>query len=129
MTERFTLFPEVKKGTHSGIWDKQKQHNQGTGDELWMGEVVGMLNEGVIIAEENRQLKQYNKDLKDGLKDAEKRIEVQKWQLQVYREKEADLKQRLFEAKRDYLMETSDISDALYIDEEMEQLRKEVYDI
>ena len=58
MTKRFTLFPEVKKGTHSGIWDKQKQHNQGTGDELWLGEVVGMLNEGVIIAKENEQLKQ-----------------------------------------------------------------------
>ena len=58
MTEnkRFILFPEVKKGTHSGIWDKQKQHNQGTGDELWLGEVVGMLNEGVMIAEENEQL-------------------------------------------------------------------------
>lgn len=85
--------------------------------------IVNLLN---VLHEENEQLKQYNKDLKEGLKDAEKRIEVQKWQLQVYREKEADLKQRLFEAKRDYLMETSDISDSLYIDEEMEQLRKEV---
>ena len=89
-------------------------------------QVLQLLNK---LNNENEQLKQYNKDLKEGLKDAEKRIEAQKWQLQVYREKEADLKQRLFEAKRDYLMETSDISDALYIDEEMEQLRKEVYDI
>ena len=58
MTEkRFILFDDVKKGTHSGIWDKQKQHNQGIGDELWVGEVVAMLNEGVMIAEENEQLK------------------------------------------------------------------------
>ena len=47
----------LPKGTHSNIWDKQKQHNQGIGDELWLGEVVAMLNEGVILAEENEQLK------------------------------------------------------------------------
>ncbi|MBQ7927735.1 MAG: hypothetical protein IJ287_03180 [Methanobrevibacter sp.] len=60
MTEnkRFTLLDGIKKGTHSGIWDNQKQHNQGIGDELWLGEVVGMLNEGVILAEENKELKE-----------------------------------------------------------------------
>ena len=59
MTEnkRFKLIDGIKKGTHSGIWDNQKQHNQGIGDELWLGEVVGMLNEGVILAEENKELK------------------------------------------------------------------------
>lgn len=58
MTEkRFKIIDGIKKGTHSGIWDNQKQHNQGIGDELWLGEVVGMLNEGVILAEENEQLK------------------------------------------------------------------------
>ena len=34
----------VKKGTHSGVYDNQKQHNQGMGDELWVGEVVDLLN-------------------------------------------------------------------------------------
>lgn len=67
-TKRFIIINGVKKGTHSGIWDKEKQHNQGIGDELWLGEVVAMLNEGVILAEENEQLKQriedYNKALK-----------------------------------------------------------------
>ena len=60
MTEnkRFKLIDGIKKGTHSGIWDNQKQHNQGIGDELWLGEVVGMLNEGVILAEENKELKE-----------------------------------------------------------------------
>jgi tricorn protease-like protein len=58
MTEqRFILIDGVKKGTHSGIWDKQKQNNKRTGDELWIGEVVAMLNEGVAIVEENNQLK------------------------------------------------------------------------
>lgn len=59
MTEkRFTIIDGVKKGTHSGIWDNQKQNNQRIGDELWLGEVLAMLNEGVMIAKENEQLKQ-----------------------------------------------------------------------
>ena len=58
MTEkRFTIIDGIKKGTHSGIWDNQKQNNQRIGDELWVGEVVAMLNEGVMIVEENEQLK------------------------------------------------------------------------
>jgi hypothetical protein len=65
MTEkRFTIIDGIKKGTHSGIWDNQKQNNQRIGDELWVGEVVAMLNEGVMIVEENEQLKQQNKELK-----------------------------------------------------------------
>lgn len=69
MTEnkRFKLIDGIKKGTHSGIWDNQKQHNQGIGDELWLGEVVGMLNEGVILAEENKELKKENEQLKSEL--------------------------------------------------------------
>ena len=66
MTEkRFTIIDGIKKGTHSGIWDNQKQNNQRIGDELWLGEVVAMLNEGVMIAKENEQLKQSVNNLKD----------------------------------------------------------------
>jgi hypothetical protein len=58
MTEkRFILIDGVKKGTHSGIWDNLKQNNQRVGDELWVGEVVAMLNEGVMIAKENEHIK------------------------------------------------------------------------
>ena len=53
--KRFKLIKGVKKGTHSGIWDNQ--HYTGIGDELWVGEVVAMLNEGVALAEENKELK------------------------------------------------------------------------
>ena len=63
MTEqRFIIMDNLPKGTHSRIWDKQKQHNQGIGDELWLGEVVAMLNEGVILAEENEELKREIED-------------------------------------------------------------------
>ena len=55
--KRFKLINGVKLGTHSGIWDNRKQHNMGIGDELWVGEVVAMLNKGVALAEENKELK------------------------------------------------------------------------
>ena len=55
--KRFILIDGVKKGTHSGIWDNLKQNNQRVGDELWVGEVVAMLNEGIAIVEEKEQLK------------------------------------------------------------------------
>lgn len=64
MTEkRFILIDGVKKGTHSGIWDNLKQNNQRVGDELWVGEVVAMLNEGIAIIEENKQLKAHYNSL------------------------------------------------------------------
>ena len=65
--KRFKLINGVKKGTHSGIWDNQKQHNKGIGDELWIGEVVAMLNEGVTLAEENKELKLQLEAFKDKL--------------------------------------------------------------
>jgi len=38
-----------------------------------------------------------------------------------------ELKDKLFEAEKDYLIETADISDKLYLDEEIRKLKKEVY--
>ena len=65
MTEnkRFIIIDETPLGTHTHIWDKQKKNNQKTGDELWLGEVVGMLNEGTVIVEENKHLKQRQESL------------------------------------------------------------------
>ena len=57
----------VKKGTHSGVYDNQKQHNQGMGDELWVGEVVDLLNgqQSIInqLKAEKIKLKEENKRL------------------------------------------------------------------
>ena len=61
--KRFILIDGVKKGTHSGIWDNLKRNNQRVGDELWVGEVVAMLNEGIAIVKENEQLKTIRSDL------------------------------------------------------------------
>ena len=74
-TKRFIIMDNLPKGTHSNIWDKQKQHNQGIGDELWLGEVVAMLNEGVILAEENEQLKSEYKVLHTQYQDLKKFVE------------------------------------------------------
>lgn len=56
--KRFILIDGVPPGTHTNIWDKLKRHNQGIGDELLLGEAIAMLNEGVQLAEENKELKE-----------------------------------------------------------------------
>jgi hypothetical protein len=77
MTEkRFILIEGFKKGTHTGIWDKWKQNNQRVGDELWLGEVVAMLNEGVAIVEENEQLKLTNRLLLEEMKEIRDKLTV-----------------------------------------------------
>ena len=61
MTEkRFILINCTKPGTRSNILDYQKKHNEGVGDELWLGEVVDMLNQ---LTEENEQLKQFQQEV------------------------------------------------------------------
>ena len=47
--------------------------------------------------------------------------------LNILSEENEQLKQQLFEARRDYLIETADISDKLYLDDEIEKERKEIF--
>lgn len=42
-------------------------------------------------------------------------------------EENQELKKELFETKKDYLIETADISDKLHIDEDIENERKRIY--
>ena len=77
--KRFAIIDGIKKGTHSGIWDNQKQNNQRIGDELWLGEVVGMLNEGVMIAKENEQLKKELKKYTDAFDCGQCRFQNYDW--------------------------------------------------
>ena len=84
--KRFVIMDNLPKGTHSNIWDKQKQHNQGIGDELWLGEVVAMLNEGVILAEENEQLRKDSTVLILANQDYRKENEQLKKELSEYKD-------------------------------------------
>ena len=43
-------------------------------------------------------------------------------------EENEQLKKELFEARKDYLIETADISDKLYLDEMIEKERKEIFE-
>lgn len=100
MTEkRFILIDGVKKGTHSGIWDNLKQNNQRVGDELWVGEVVAMLNEGIAIVEENEQLKQDLKIIVEHRKQENEytaRLEEKNEQLQQRNDRQAKQLDRLY---------------------------------
>ena len=82
--KRFIIMDNLPKGTHSSIWDKQKQHNQGIGDELWLGEVVAMLNEGVTLADENEQLKEENKLLKNKYERKDRQLQRTKKDIEKY---------------------------------------------
>ena len=101
MTEkRFILIDGVKKGTHSGIWDNLKQNNQRVGDELWVGEVVAMLNEGIAIVEENVKLKSRNKYLERKIDRERNSYQKQheKWEKEIQKENE-EFKKALVELK------------------------------
>ena len=88
--KRFILIDGVKKGTHSGIWDNLKQNNQRVGDELWVGEVVAMLNEGIAIVEENVKLKSRNKYLERKIDRERNSYQKQheKWEKEIQKENE-----------------------------------------
>lgn len=46
--------------------------------------------------------------------------------LNSLKEENEQLKQQLFEARKDYLIETANISDTPYLDEYIEELRQEI---
>lgn len=47
--------------------------------------------------------------------------------IQTLTKENEQLKQQLFEARKDYLIETADISDKPYLDDEIEKERKEIF--
>lgn len=102
--KRFILIDGVKKGTHSGIWDNLKQNNQRVGDELWVCEVVAMLNEGIAIVEENEQLKhqlsqQEMEYATDCYRLAEENMQLQE-ELDYYKTKCGSLETALVQGRR-----------------------------
>ena len=72
------------------------------------------------ITEENEQLKS---DVYYWKASAEDYLKLGK----SLKEENEQLKKQLFEARRDYLIETADISDKLYLDDEIEKERKEIF--
>lgn len=55
---RFKLMDNIPRGTHSFICDSQKKH----GDELWLGEILDLLNN---LASECDSLRNENEELKE----------------------------------------------------------------
>lgn len=73
-----------------------------------------------VIAEENRQLKKHREELFYRERDAKN-----DWRKLKYENEQ--LKKELFETRKDYLIETADISDKLHIEEWIEKERKEIF--
>ena len=86
---------------------------------------------------ENEQLKSEYKVLHTQHRDLQKFVEnnfdehltQQKLTRQIIKlsDENEQLKKELFEARKDYLIETADISDKLYLDEMIEKERKEIF--
>lgn len=81
--------------------------------------VCDKLNE---VAEENEQLKKENKHLRCTIES-----NSQDDYINYLKKQNEQLKQELFEARKDYLIETADISDKLYLEDEIEEERKEIF--
>ena len=80
-------------------------------------ECCNLLNE---LTEENQALKERrHEDINE--------LAVIAIKYKALEEENKELKDKLFEAEKDYLIETADISDKLYLDEEIRKLKKEVY--
>ena len=81
--------------------------------------IVGQLN-GLV--DENEELKKENKFLRCTIES-----NSQDDYINYLKKQNEQLKQELFEARKDYLIETADISDKLYLEDEIEEERKEIF--
>ena len=94
------------------------------------------------ICNENEQLKSELKDYSDANAQLEERCSelltatselggttvARGLKIQRLEKENEQLKQQLFEARKDYIIETADISDKPYYDKEMEELWKEIFE-
>lgn len=111
MSEKYYLIVEVSGGL-------AKIHDNISEDNIMdVNEAVDKLNE---LTQENKEIKRKYRICKyHRMNDANTIYCLEK--------ENKELKDKLFEAEKDYLIETSDISDKLYLDEEIKKLKKEVY--
>ena len=142
MTEKRFTTVELPKPNRWGIWYD--------GAYLSTYQVCILLNEYVDVKKENEQLKSrveylerkidrertsYQKQHEKWEEEIQKENEQLKTDCTVlichnqdYRKENEQLKKELFEARKDYLIETADISDKLYLDEIIEKERKEIFE-
>ena len=86
-----------------------------------MGEVASFLNP---LSSENEYLKSENEQLRQQLHIVETDCKNAKESRNHYREENEQLRKELYESEKHYLIETSDISDKPYIEEELSELKK-----
>ena len=99
------------QGTHSNVWDSEKRHRDGVGGELWVGEVVGLLN---AFVEDINHLKEYCGDLESDLKRFTEENEQLKQRIDFFEQQEM---------RMEYSQNVINLLNCLY--EENEQLRRE----
>ena len=99
------------------LYELHKGCFRDNGVEMSIKEVLDTLNE---LHEENELLKKEYRELEIKLGKLKSEIG------ELFCENE-QLKEELFKARKDYLIETADISDKLYLDEMIEKERREIF--
>lgn len=120
-------YSELKDGTYGIFKDKYYDDNDisfsmrlcEVTNEEQARTIVGQLN-GLV--DENEELKKENKHLRCTIES-----NSQDDYINYLKKQNEQLKQELFEARKDYLIETADISDKLYLEDEIEEERKEIF--
>ena len=120
-------YSELKDGTYGIFKDKYYDDNDisfsmrlcEVTNEEQARTIVGQLN-GLV--DENEELKKENKFLRCTIES-----NSQDDYINYLKKQNEQLKKELFEARKDYLIETADISDKLYLEDEIEEERKEIF--
>ena len=96
--------------------------------EPLLNKVINVCGEMNKLWEQTQRFEDHNKRLMEENEQLRKDATTLIYANQDYRHENEQLKQELFEARKDYLIETADISDKLYLDEIIEKERKEIFE-
>ena len=124
MSERFILCQD-DLGNYEIRYDDKVFHF------LW--EVTPILNEQQELIEELKvsdemgweRAEHFEKKCPKELHNKKMYIKRLEYKVQKFKEENEQLRKQCFELEKDYLIETSDISDKIYLDDEIRELKKE----
>ena len=98
-----------------------------------LDEIVALLNEQQELIEELKvsdemgweRAEHFEKKCPKELHNKKMYIKRLEYKVQKFKEENEQLRKQCFELEKDYLIETSDISDKIYLDDEIRELKKE----
>ncbi|MBR0272389.1 MAG: hypothetical protein IJQ68_10460 [Methanobrevibacter sp.] len=114
--EEYYIF-DSNKLTKKEVEEKAEYSYDVFSNSLTSEEIIDLLNENDELKKSMFELGTIHADEMNKIDDKIVELECENEQL----------KKELFETKRDYLIETADISDKPYLEKELEELQKEIF--